>query len=1082
MTTSNHIFKTSINEYDIQYEFFLTIEYKKVYYYLVDTYKNKLQIGEISAIITVFSIVVMFVGLILGISNSSKTQKIIPRADQTGCLMHTEAVVVTDESQNILLTQDQNQTITWGVTNNKPNIISPEGEFGFQKINGATSLVRPNQAFYLYHNDNYKFLGEGGDYTKGEKTSVKLIGLNTQKWKVTKAFCNNLSTDPNAPKCPSSIEMIDPTDPLTLKNFTIDCGVNNRYGWVVEPVVPSPTATPTITPTGNPQPSVTNTPTPITEECTISTKYIVKNENGVILNTNQFTNPNQWGIINNKQNESQKINFTGTQAEKTVDQSASQGTLKFKCPTNLSGPKCDPNALFEEGEKATIKLLTDDTYSVIKKSITRCGDKNTPSDYQCDYRDPIVAGASNEIPGVPIKCNMNYVFEYYVKKNACTYNAKIILKDVNGNILTQDKMIKSDIKIIEGRASLADYPWGISNNKQDQTKPSNLFDKENAEINISANNITFLPNDPNAKYLYGEKSSIKLFHHPGFEVINWKINRCGIHALDFQCDKQSGPLPGKNPDVIDGIPIKCNMDYVFEYQLALKTCNPNIYDISYGSCGGTCASNQRPRFVCKNGVKVADNSNRCETVPNCPLTTTPPTTKCQKIKGDGKYKLVFVPQGFTDYNEYMRYVQSAIDWVYKTNLTPDQTSHFSFYVNSTLTQNNYYDVERNNWTNYGDLIKQGRDCDSTTSILLIKNPIPKAISFGSENILVTSSILEFGAPVLSHELGHNFGQLDDEYIYPQNVDWDIKANCTNRDDSSCSKWRDRVYYGQIQCSLGCRNNDHFRSTPNSIMRDNFTNTIFNQVSIDEWNRQITIYRNKLEAYAYSLLYSNSYAYHNAIKLTFKHDAINNLRLIDASIQQTYPDQFQKRDSNFYTLRVKDAGGTQIYSYDIDTTQTQIVESINSDGTIKGQGSTILTDNIIVYIPYFKNQHTVQIVNKQNQQVFLAKISDLNLTSPQENQNLCGNGICDFRNQESANSCALDCRGIPTPTATPPTSRYACRTTDSNNDGATNTLDYAYLIKRYRQNNDILKADLNCDGRVNAGDASILLEVLRRRSN
>lgn len=51
----------------------------------------------------------------------------------------------------------------------------------------------------------------------------------------------------------------------------------------------------------------------------------------------------------------------------------------------------------------------------------------------------------------------------------------------------------------------------------------------------------------------------------------------------------------------------------------------------------------------------------------------------------------------------------------------------------------------------------------------------------------------------------------------------------------------------------------------------------------------------------------------------------------------------------------------------------------------------------------------------------------------------------------------------------------CRPTDINTDGYTNTVDFAYIIKRYRQRTDIIRADINCDNKVNAFDVSLLLK-------
>lgn len=193
--------------------------------------------GEIALILTLTSLISIIIGLVIGTHKSYEIKQ--ASLAQENCSYNATAVVVKDNKNGALLSSAENQIIPWGVSNDKQSQSVPAKQFG---VTASTN----------YYANPFTF----GDYKDHDKASVTLIGLNSNKYTVTGVFCEPLS--PNAKGCDYGIATTGTR--LKIDNFHITCGVDIRYGWIIEPISTTPTPTTSREPTGTTAPTITRTP------------------------------------------------------------------------------------------------------------------------------------------------------------------------------------------------------------------------------------------------------------------------------------------------------------------------------------------------------------------------------------------------------------------------------------------------------------------------------------------------------------------------------------------------------------------------------------------------------------------------------------------------------------------------------------------------------------------------------------------------------------------------------------------------------------------------------------------------------
>lgn len=88
--------------------------------------------------------------------------------------------------------------------------------------------------------------------------------------------------------------------------------------------------------------------------------------------------------------------------------------------------------------------------------------------------------------------------------------------------------------------------------------------------------------------------------------------------------------------------------------------------------------------------------------------------------------------------------------------------------------------------------------------------------------------------VVTHEFGHIFGRLADEYV-EAGLDYSVNAykNC---DREGCNKWKDLGFGG---CFRGCGSINLYRSTDNGIMKNYFESDTYGEYN--EWLLNNTLY-------------------------------------------------------------------------------------------------------------------------------------------------------------------------------------------------------------------------------------------------
>ena len=155
---------------------------------------------------------------------------------QAQCRYYTTASVRVGSTTGQLLKKSDVVKPIWGVSNNKNSQTEPRliDRFG----------SNPNdQGQKDFNFDNYIFkpIDPRGEYLKGESAYVRLLGLDGSNLVITDRYC--LQRNGSLIGCPSNPK--SSPDKNVIDGFTVDCGVDLEYGWVVEH---GQTSTPTPTP------------------------------------------------------------------------------------------------------------------------------------------------------------------------------------------------------------------------------------------------------------------------------------------------------------------------------------------------------------------------------------------------------------------------------------------------------------------------------------------------------------------------------------------------------------------------------------------------------------------------------------------------------------------------------------------------------------------------------------------------------------------------------------------------------------------------------------------------------------------
>lgn len=172
--------------------------------------------GSIAFLIPLASLFFLIVGLILSKNVSTTTT----RAQNANCTYKTHVKVFEGSIEDSKLLSNEEEGI-FSVVNDKNE------ELKLTKDELSQSLFETQELILGREKNN-------ASYDPGDRASIDLIGVNTQKWKVKEIFCQQ--NPGSIVGCPSQKDLAEQkADPdFTIRNFTVDCGVDITYGWVLE--------------------------------------------------------------------------------------------------------------------------------------------------------------------------------------------------------------------------------------------------------------------------------------------------------------------------------------------------------------------------------------------------------------------------------------------------------------------------------------------------------------------------------------------------------------------------------------------------------------------------------------------------------------------------------------------------------------------------------------------------------------------------------------------------------------------------------------------------------------------------------
>jgi len=312
--------------------------------------------GEIATTLTVFSFIVMMVGFVVG-QSGLQGKKTVGGSAQELCTYDATSKIVKANGAALRASENNNRALS---------VINDKNQPG--SIDGTTGL-------YRFRTDNFTFT----PYTRPSDTAwVKLVGLDTSKWKVKDVFCNPLSS--GAPGCDKGVRGSE--NNIKINNFHVTCNVHIEYGWIVEQVnqtSPTPTSRPTSTPSptiarATPTPTTaaptstlapTNTPTrsatPTTpQQCLYKAKVQILKESPSGARSQFQLSDNQgtanFGVSNNKQSRTTAAGKFGTSFINGRSGILTVGTEYIY--QNIQEPfRPDPGALYTRRESADVSLI-----------------------------------------------------------------------------------------------------------------------------------------------------------------------------------------------------------------------------------------------------------------------------------------------------------------------------------------------------------------------------------------------------------------------------------------------------------------------------------------------------------------------------------------------------------------------------------------------------------------------------------------------------------------------------------------------------------------------------------------------------
>ncbi|MEM2956526.1 MAG: M64 family metallopeptidase [Candidatus Pacearchaeota archaeon] len=356
---------------------------------------------------------------------------------------------------------------------------------------------------------------------------------------------------------------------------------------------------------------------------------------------------------------------------------------------------------------------------------------------------------------------------------------------------------------------------------------------------------------------------------------------------------------------------------------------------------------------------------------------------------DDKVDVVIVPYGYSDLKAFK---QDALQWITKGLLTYEpfasNKEKFNFYI---INQASDFSCERDNKVKtliYCNDIKVERfasQCPSDQIVVILN----EAEFCGTASFYVKACNGWNLRQVATHEFGHTFGGLGDEYSYsssyPQYTA--VAAVYPNCDIEGCRKWQD-IYPG---CFKGCGVDELYRPTRENCIMKRYVD-IFCPVCRKHIEKLLENYKSGNEILQAAPPTEKTYLIdlkYDLGKLTFKDIYVTKSKAPDRKI-------LRKTD---YTGKIISFDGKEIYSFNFELPNMLFLPPPRDENETAASPIVLQKIEWSVLVPQFDNASKLEIYDSKQKKLFTVDIGYLS--------NSCGNEKCETH--ESAFECPKDCK-------------------------------------------------------------------------
>jgi len=353
-----------------------------------------------------------------------------------------------------------------------------------------------------------------------------------------------------------------------------------------------------------------------------------------------------------------------------------------------------------------------------------------------------------------------------------------------------------------------------------------------------------------------------------------------------------------------------------------------------------------------------------------------------------KIDVAILSYGYSDMNQFR---QDALSWINKGLLTYEpfksNSRKINFYI---INQPADFKCERDKETrtivycNDEIVQRQASQCPADNIVVILND----AEFCGTASFYAKACNGWNLRQVATHEFGHVFGGLGDEYSY-SSIYPNYKAEISeypNCDVTPCIKWSN-ISRG---CFKGCGVDYMYRPTSDDCIMKRYTNK-FCDVCVDSLKKQLDNYKSGISQQLAAPPAEKTYL------VSLSYDRGN------LSFNNVYATESMAPDRKYnlgkdYTAKIVSFSGQTLYSFDFSVPNT-IFPPPPINETDKAP-SPIVLENLswIVFAPQFDDASKLEVYD-QKKMLFSADIGYLS--------DSCGNRKCE--KHESYTSCPADCK-------------------------------------------------------------------------